>query len=101
MESEIDQSDHAEQRGTKILMLVSIFIILSVSLFYYDLSHATAEDNPIPLPPRDRTRPHISSKARHQRKHPLIIPASGISRTLAMVSRDTLSPGQMDQSLTG
>ncbi|KAK6625965.1 hypothetical protein RUM43_006264 [Polyplax serrata] len=32
------------------------------------------EDNPIPLPPRDRSKPSVSNKPRHQRKHPLIIP---------------------------
>lgn len=38
-------------------------------------SHSQAgEDNPIPLPPRDRSKPSFSNKPRHQRKHPLIIP---------------------------
>ena len=33
---------------------------------------------PIPLPPRDRSKPSASpSKPRHQRKHPLIIPGQG------------------------
>ncbi|XP_034238615.1 activated Cdc42 kinase-like isoform X4 [Thrips palmi] len=60
------------------------------------------EDNPIPLPPRDRTRPQTSSsKARHQRKHPLIIPANGMSRALAMASRETQSSDQADQSHAG
>ncbi|KAK3912587.1 Activated Cdc42 kinase-like [Frankliniella fusca] len=49
------------------------------------------DDNPIPLPPRDRSRPPTNTKARHQRKHPLIIPATGIARTLAIASRETLS----------
>ena len=33
-------------------------------------------DNPLPLPPRDRTRPTVPTKPRHQRKHPLIYPAN-------------------------
>ncbi|XP_026280289.1 activated Cdc42 kinase-like isoform X4 [Frankliniella occidentalis] len=72
---EIDQHEHAELR----------------------------DDNPIPLPPRDRTRPRTNTKARHQRKHPLIIPASGMSRTLAMASRETLTLGSelADESNTG
>ncbi|XP_049843727.1 activated Cdc42 kinase-like isoform X10 [Schistocerca gregaria] len=58
--------------------------------------------NPIPLPPRDRSRPPAPSKPRHQRKHPLIIPGGGVSRTLARLGsvdsdegaddRDRLSP---------
>ncbi|XP_068084368.1 activated Cdc42 kinase-like [Anabrus simplex] len=42
--------------------------------------------NPIPLPPRDRSRPQPPSKPRHQRKHPLIIPGGGLTRTLAKVA---------------
>jgi hypothetical protein len=41
------------------------------------------EGNPIPLPPRDRSRPLLPTKPRHQRKHPLIIPGGGVTRTLA------------------
>lgn len=51
--------------------------------------------NPIPLPPRDRSRPLAPSKPRHQRKHPLIIPGGGVSRTLARVagvSEDDTNP---------
>ena len=33
-------------------------------------------DNPLPLPPRDRTRPTVATKPRHQRKHPLIYPSN-------------------------
>ena len=34
-------------------------------------------DNPLPLPPRDRTRPsNQHNKPRHQRKHPLIVPSN-------------------------
>jgi len=32
--------------------------------------------NPLPLPPRDRTRPTVPTKPRHQRKHPLIYPSN-------------------------
>lgn len=74
-EGEIDLQESSEQRG---------------------------EDNPIPLPPRDRTRPQTSSsKARHQRKHPLIIPANGMSRALAIASRDTQCSEQAEHSNTG
>lgn len=34
------------------------------------------DNNPLPLPPRDRTRPTVPSKPRHQRKHPLIYPTN-------------------------
>lgn len=34
------------------------------------------DDNPLPLPPRDRTRPTVPTKPRHQRKHPLIYPTN-------------------------
>ncbi|CAL4065830.1 unnamed protein product, partial [Meganyctiphanes norvegica] len=41
------------------------------------------EFNPLPLPPRDRTRntPSLTTKPRHQRKHPLIIPG-GVTNSL-------------------
>lgn len=41
--------------------------------------------NPIPLPPRDRTKILLTNVKRHVRKHPLIIPASGLQRTLNKV----------------
>ncbi|KAJ8669292.1 hypothetical protein QAD02_000551 [Eretmocerus hayati] len=49
----------------------------------------STEDNPIPLPPRDRSKTlqPKSSLPRHQRKHPLIIPGGGLSRTLAKVQQ--------------
>lgn len=40
-------------------------------------SQVSEDENPIPLPPRDRSRPSVSNKPRHQRKHPLIIPGHG------------------------
>lgn len=46
----------------------------------------TVEGNPIPLPPRDRSRPLPPTKPRHQRKHPLIIPGGGVTRTLAKMA---------------
>lgn len=41
--------------------------------------------NPIPLPPRDRSKVLLTNVKRHVRKHPLIIPASGLQRTLNKV----------------
>lgn len=41
--------------------------------------------NPIPLPPRDRNKVLLTNVKRHVRKHPLIIPASGLQRTLNKV----------------
>lgn len=38
-------------------------------------------ENPIPLPPKDN-KPSLTSKPRHTRKHPLIIPPSSLQRTL-------------------
>ncbi|XP_060517638.1 activated Cdc42 kinase-like isoform X3 [Cylas formicarius] len=48
------------------------------------------DDNPIPLPPRDRNKILLAAKPRHTRKHPLIIPASSVQRTLDKVN--TVSP---------
>lgn len=42
--------------------------------------------NPIPLPPRDRNKVLLTNVKRHIRKHPLIIPASGLQRTLNKVT---------------
>lgn len=48
------------------------------------------EDNPIPLPPRDRNKVLLTAKPRHTRKHPLIIPASAtLQRTLDKVTLST------------
>lgn len=47
------------------------------------------EENPIPLPPRDRNKPLLASKPRHTRKHPLIIPSSSIKTTLNKFSAVT------------
>lgn len=44
--------------------------------------------NPVPLPPRDRSKPLATAKPRHQRKHPLIIPGNAM-RTLARIHPDT------------
>ncbi|XP_015430442.1 PREDICTED: tyrosine-protein kinase PR2 [Dufourea novaeangliae] len=49
------------------------------------------DENPIPLPPRDRSKtlqPKYSLP-RHQRKHPLIIPGDGVTRTLAKMAVTT------------
>uniref|UniRef100_A0A8D8BGZ9 Tyrosine-protein kinase PR2 n=1 Tax=Culex pipiens TaxID=7175 RepID=A0A8D8BGZ9_CULPI len=45
--------------------------------------------NPIPLPPRDRNKVIVANPKRHVRKHPLIIPASGLQRTLSKVTQIT------------
>lgn len=45
--------------------------------------------NPIPLPPRDRNKVLLTNVKRHVRKHPLIIPASGLQRTLSKVTTPT------------
>ena len=49
------------------------------------------DGNPIPLPPRDRSKAlqPKSSLPRHQRKHPLIIPGGGVTRTLVKMSEIT------------
>ncbi|XP_076377571.1 activated Cdc42 kinase-like isoform X5 [Megalopta genalis] len=49
------------------------------------------DENPIPLPPRDRSKTlqPKSSLPRHQRKHPLIIPGDGVTRTLAKMAVTT------------
>lgn len=48
-------------------------------------NQSNVDENPIPLPPRDRSKTlqPKSSLPRHQRKHPLIIPGGGVTRTLA------------------
>lgn len=47
------------------------------------------EDNPIPLPPRDRNKALLAAKPRHTRKHPLIIPPTSVQRTLDKVNMVT------------
>ncbi|XP_063223749.1 activated Cdc42 kinase-like isoform X2 [Bacillus rossius redtenbacheri] len=42
--------------------------------------------NPIPLPPRDRSKPLPPVKTRHQRKHPLIIPGGGMLAKMVEVA---------------
>ncbi|XP_051171966.1 activated Cdc42 kinase-like isoform X3 [Leptopilina boulardi] len=55
------------------------------------------DGNPIPLPPRDRSKTlqPKSSLPRHQRKHPLIIPGGGVTRTLAKMAE--INPPLEDQ----
>ncbi|KAJ9589855.1 hypothetical protein L9F63_017010 [Diploptera punctata] len=55
------------------------------------------DENPIPLPPRDRSRPMPPTKPRHQRKHPLIIPGGGVSRTLAKMSEAELEDAIIEE----
>ncbi|XP_071450901.1 activated Cdc42 kinase-like [Hetaerina americana] len=55
------------------------------------------EGNPIPLPPRDRTRKSSSDQPRHQRRHPLVFPGSGITHAVAKIS----SGGDVENSLDG
>ncbi|CAH0753254.1 unnamed protein product [Bemisia tabaci] len=46
--------------------------------------------NAIPLPPRDRSSLQLTlPKPRHQRKHPLIIPGGGVTRTVAKATAVT------------
>lgn len=47
---------------------------------------AREDENPIPLPPRNRSKTTLVQKPRHVRKHPLIIPPSSIQRTLDKVT---------------
>lgn len=51
-------------------------------------NQSNVDENPIPLPPRDRSKTlqPKSSLPRHQRKHPLIIPGGGVTRTLAKMA---------------
>lgn len=55
------------------------------------------DGNPIPLPPRDRSKTlqPKSNLPRHQRKHPLIIPGGGVTRTLAKMAE--INPQLEDQ----
>ncbi|XP_055839977.1 activated Cdc42 kinase-like isoform X3 [Episyrphus balteatus] len=48
-----------------------------------------ANSNVIPLPPRDRNKVIKTNPKRHVRKHPLIIPAYGVQRTLNKVTEVT------------
>lgn len=49
-----------------------------------------SEDNPLPLPPRDRNNAQLNVvQKRHVRKYPLIIPATGIQRTLDKINQIT------------
>lgn len=51
--------------------------------------------NPIPLPPRDRNKVLLTNVKRHVRKHPLIIPAFGLQRTLNKVTTPVEEKGPM------
>lgn len=55
------------------------------------------DNNPIPVPPRDR-KPILTAKTRHTRKHPLIIPPSSLQRTLDQftVTNETNQIDQID-----
>ncbi|XP_047363940.1 activated Cdc42 kinase-like isoform X6 [Vespa velutina] len=61
-------------------------------------NQSNVDENPIPLPPRDRSKTlqPKSSLPRHQRKHPLIIPGGGVTRTLAKMAVTT-PPALEDQ----
>lgn len=55
------------------------------------LQTATSKDeNPLPLPPRDKNKTLLTAKPRHTRKHPLIIPPSSVQSALDKVN--TVSP---------
>lgn len=56
-------------------------------------NQSNIDENPIPLPPRDRSKTlqPKSSLPRHQRKHPLIIPGGGVTRTLVKMAVTTPS----------
>lgn len=48
------------------------------------------DNNPLPLPPRDRNAVQLNvSQKRHVRKYPLIIPATGVQRTLDKINQIT------------
>ncbi|XP_055921473.1 activated Cdc42 kinase-like, partial [Eupeodes corollae] len=49
----------------------------------------SSSSNVIPLPPRDRNKVIKTNPKRHVRKHPLIIPAYGVQRTLNKVTEIT------------
>ena len=55
----------------------------SSSVSSIDSAESSASNNPLPLPPRDRTKNTNTTpnKPRHQRKHPLIIP-TGLLRNI-------------------
>lgn len=54
--------------------------------------HNSKEDNPIPLPPRDKNKALLTAKPRHTRKHPLIIPPTSFQATLDKVNCPAKSP---------
>lgn len=48
------------------------------------------DDNPLPLPPRGRSNMQLNvTQKRHVRKYPLIIPATGVQRTLDKINQIT------------
>lgn len=61
---------------------------LSTTEIENNFNHNNVEENPIPLPPRDRSKTlqPKSNLPRHQRKYPLIIPGGGLTRTLAKIT---------------
>lgn len=65
-------------------------------------NQANMEDNPIPLPPRDRSKTFQSKSnlTRHQRKHPLILPKGALTRTLAKMAAVT-APSPVKDEVDG
>ncbi|XP_059614763.1 activated Cdc42 kinase-like isoform X3 [Phlebotomus argentipes] len=61
--------------------------LVNMEYTYPERDVSDAASNPIPLPPRDRNKIITTNAKRHVRKHALIIPASGLQRTLNKVSQ--------------
>uniref|UniRef100_A0A1B0GJE2 Tyrosine-protein kinase pr2 n=1 Tax=Lutzomyia longipalpis TaxID=7200 RepID=A0A1B0GJE2_LUTLO len=67
--------------------------LVNTEYTYPEKEQTDASLNPIPLPPRDRNKIITTNTKRHVRKHALIIPASGLQRTLNKVSQDLAARG--------
>ncbi|CAH1969058.1 unnamed protein product [Acanthoscelides obtectus] len=55
------------------------------------------DENPIPLPPRDKSKALLTAKPRHTRKYPLIIPHSSLQRTLDKVNMASSPPNSSEE----
>lgn len=57
-------------------------------------------NNPLPLPPRDRNATQQQVQKRHVRKYPLIIPATGLQKTLSDKLNSQVSPSEEKEGFT-
>lgn len=71
-----------------------------LSCFKISDSATNNSNNPLPLPPRDRNATQQQVQKRHVRKYPLIIPATGLQKTLSDKLNGQVSPSEEKEAFT-